>query len=201
MQRRTGIGVVSVSAAAVVAAAITYAAPAAPRSPGESHILDSTYSCRVRAQHYVDFDLSITVKPQPDQVEPAQARIDTVPKTITLGGTEFNVPQILFQSVKNSLKVDQTNCRRSSRKVAVKPAGLPAFETVTPRYLGEIQARCATVKRVLVRFRIQMKNHTPQQALIAVRNDDAKMKKLAFFNWKPHKISSHLAKSCVSLSG
>src|SRR5262249_51795804 len=106
-----------------------------------------------------------------------------------------------FQAVKNSLRVDQAICRRSSRKVALKPAGLPAFETVTPTFVGDIQARCATTKRVLVRFRITMKSHTPQRALIAVRDDGATLRKLAFFNWKPRRIASWLAKGCVSLSG
>ncbi|HKD95564.1 MAG TPA: hypothetical protein VKB43_12735 [Gaiellaceae bacterium] len=200
MQRRSGIWVVSGIAAAVVVTASAYAAPA-PRTPIETHVLDSTYSCQVRPERYVDLDASVTIKPEPGQVEPAQARVTTLPKTIQRNGVDYNLPQILFQNVKNSLEVDNSTCRRSSRKVSLKAAGLPPYETVTPTFVGEIQARCTSTKRVLVRFRIALKNHTPQQALIAVRNDDAKGRRLAFLNWRPRKISSRLAKSCVSLSG
>jgi hypothetical protein len=201
MQRRSGIGAVGVAAAAVVVTASAYGASAAPRSGGASHVLDSTYSCLVRPERYVDLDASVTIKPEPGRIEPAQARVTTVPKTMQSQGVDYNVPQILFQAAKNSVRVDQGICRRSSRKVALVPSGLPAFETVTPSFVGDVQARCTTTKRVLVRFRIAMKNHTPQRALIAVRDDNAKLRKLAFFNWKPGRIASWLARSCVSLSG
>jgi hypothetical protein len=174
MQRGSAAGSVGVIAVALTAS--VHGASATPRSGGKPHILDSTYSCQVRPEHYVDLDASVTIKPQPGQIEP-------------------------FQAVKNSLRVDEAICRRSSRGVALKSAGLPAFETVTPSFVGDVQARCATTKRVLVRFRISMKNHTQQRALIAVRDDDAELRKLPFFNWKPRRIASWLAKSCVSLSG
>jgi hypothetical protein len=197
MRRRSGI-VIAVSA---VAAASAYATPAASTRPrAGSRVFDSTYSCRVRAQRYVDLAASVTLKLESGQ-EPAQARVTTVPKTIERNGLNYNVPQILFQAVKNSLAVDRANCRRSSRKVALRAAGLPHYQTVTRTVGGEVQVRCSAAKRVLVHLRIEMQNGTPQQALIAVRNTDLKRRKLAFFNWKPRKIASYVANRCVSLSG
>jgi hypothetical protein len=72
--------------------------------------------------------------------------------------------------------------------------------TATTSYLGSVNGRCVTTKRALVRFRITMRNGKPEKALVAVRNDDAKSKPIAFYRWSPRKISGHLGKTCVSTS-
>jgi hypothetical protein len=200
MRRSSRIGVVSAIAVAAVAAASAYAAPAGSTRPrAGSQVVDSTYSCRVRPQRYVDLDTSVGLQKNGFQ-EPGQMRVTSVQKAIQRNGVKYNVPQIFFQAVKNSLKVDKAICRRSPRKIPLKPAGLPLYQTVTPTYFGEVQARCTTSKRVLVHLRIRMTLGTPQQALVAVRNDDAKTRKIAFFKWTPEKIASYLGKSCVQLN-
>jgi hypothetical protein len=200
MRRSSRIGVVGVVAVAAVAAASAYAAPAGSTRPrAASHVFDRTYSCRVRPQGYVDLDTSVGLTKNGTQ-EPAQSRVTTVQKAIVRNGIKYNVPQILFQAVKNSLKVDGRICTRSSRKVPLRP-GLHLYETVTLNYFGEVDARCTTTKRVLVHLRIQMKSGAPQQALIAVRDDEAKPRKIAFFNWRPQRIAAYLGKSCIDLAG
>jgi hypothetical protein len=111
------------------------------------------------------------------------------------------VPQLFFQAAKDSLKVDRSTCRRSSRRVVLKPSGLPIPpETATTTYLGSVDGRCVTTKRALVRFRITLNNGKPEKALVAVRNDDFKSKPIVFYRWSPRKIGGYLGKTCVSTS-
>ena len=107
--------------------------------------------------------------------------------------------QIVFKDVKNSLKVDKLICRPSSRRVALKPAGLAPYQTVTPHFMGYLNGYCPThVKRVLVHFRVTITADTPERALFAVRKDSARARPLAFFKWSPAKITGYLAKSCTT---
>ena len=107
--------------------------------------------------------------------------------------------QVVFKDVKNSLKVNKSVCRPSSRRVALKPAGLTLSQTVTTHFIGHLNGKCPTrVKRVLVHFRITMNGGTPQQALFAVRKGDARGRPLAFFKWSPDEIAGYLAKSCTT---
>jgi len=107
--------------------------------------------------------------------------------------------QVVFKDVKNSLRVDKSVCRPSSRRVALKPSGLAKDQTVTPSYAGHSSGKCPThAKRVLVHFRIAMTGGAPERALLAVRQDRAKGRPLAFFNWSPRKVTDYLAKSCTT---
>ncbi|MFI5039417.1 MAG: hypothetical protein ACHQCG_05705 [Solirubrobacterales bacterium] len=119
----------------------------------------------------------------------------TVHKTKPVGGLMAVVAQVEFESAKSSLQVDTSLCRRSSRHIGLRPAGLPLYETVTPKIVGHVNERCATPRRVLVRFRIAIEHGTPQQALFAVRRGDAKQRSLEFIKWGPRKITAYVGKS------
>jgi hypothetical protein len=85
------------------------------------------------------------------------------------------------------------------QQIPLRPKGLPGPPTVaTPSIFGHVNDRCVTSARVLFRLRLSSKNHVPTHALLAVRNDDAKRKPIAFYNWTARKVSGYAAKSCVS---
>jgi hypothetical protein len=194
MQRFRGVGVVTVISAIAVTAVVS--AHAAPTS-----VVDRTYTCKVRPQHYIDLNTSVTLPPTQDAPRrPANLNLFTVQKTFKQNGYDFNLPQIFFQAAKtNSFKIDKPTCRASSRKVVLKPSGLPSHpETVTPQYLGLFDQRCVTAKRVLVHLRITVSGGVPVSALVAVRNDNEHRRPVEFINWKPRKIKGYFGKSCVS---
>ena len=180
---------------ALVVTASAFAASATPAS-----VLDRTYSCRVRPEHYVDVNTSVTLPPEQGYPRPAQLWLDTVHKTQLIGGLHAVVAQVRFEAAKNSLSVDKSLCRSSSREVALDPARIPLYATATPDRFGQIDARCATSKRVLVRFRIRLTAGKPVRALFAIRNDSAKRKPVEFVRWSPTKITGYLGKSCTDTS-
>jgi hypothetical protein len=192
MQASLGrISIVAVTAA-VAAAASAFAPPAgATRAHAGAQVVDKTYSCR-SAPHPVFFYGAQVRLPPGGQVAagPAMATVTTA---------NDHAFQVVFKDVKNSLKVDKSVCRPSSRRVALKPAGLALDQTVTRNLGGQMSGKCPThAKRVLVHFRVSMTAGTPKQALLAVRNDSAKGRQLAFFKWSPRKISGYLAQSCTT---
>jgi hypothetical protein len=191
--------VTAVLALALVATAGAFATPAVSARAGEvAHIVDRTYTCRVRPERYVDINTNVAL-PAAGSGHPtlAQVWLDTVHKTAPVGGILAVVPQVEFETTKNSLRVDTSLCRHSSRRIALKPAGLPLYETATPTVFGHVDERCATPKRVLVRFRIEMQHAAPRQALFAVRNGDAKGRPVEFIKWRPRKVSAYAGKSCT----
>src|SRR5262249_20256612 len=188
-------------ALAVVATAGAYAAPAiSARGGGVTHVVDRTYICHVRPEHYVDINASVALPPDPSG-HPilAQMWLDTVHKTAPVGGLMAVVPQVEFEGRKNSLQVDKSLCHPSSRHIALKPAGLPLYETATPHVFGHVDERCATATRVLVHFRIQLDHGAPQQALFAVRDADAKSRPIEFINWQPRTITTFVGKHCTDM--
>jgi len=188
-------------ALAAVATVGAYAAPAiSARAGGVTHVVDRTYICHVRPEHYVDINASVALPPDPSgRPILAQMWLDTVHKTAPVGGLMAVVPQVEFEGRKNSLQVDKSLCHPSSRHIALKPAGLPLYETATPHVFGHVDQRCVTAKRVLVRFRIEMKRGVPQQALFAVHNGDAKSRSVEFINWHPRKITTYVGKHCTDM--
>lgn len=186
-------GRVVIAAAVVVAAAASaYAAPAgATRARAGAQVVDKTYSCRVWRQHPFFFGTQVRLPPGAGGgAQPALASVTTA---------HDHAYQVVFKDVKNSLRVDRPVCRPSSRRVALKPAGLALFQTVTPQFVGHISGKCPThVERVLVHFRIAMTKGTPERALFAVRKDDTRGRPIAFFRWSPSKITGYLANSCTT---
>jgi hypothetical protein len=188
------VGVVTAISAIAVTAAVS--AQAAPTS-----VVDRTYSCKVRPQHYIDLNTSVTLPPTQDAPQrPANLNLFTVKKTFKKNGFNFNLPQVFFRAAKGSnLKIDTPTCRRSSRKAVLRPTGLPSHaETVTPQYLGFFAERCVTAKRVLVHLRITLSGGVPVSALAAVRNDNETRLPVEFINWKPRNIKGYFSKRCVS---
>jgi hypothetical protein len=186
------------AAVAGVVAAVA-ATMAADVGAAPTNVLDKTYSCRVRAQRYVDLAASVTLPPVQNLPQPATVGITTVKKGIERNGSTYYVPNVFFQAGKRSLRIDRSVCRRSSRRAALKPTGLPTPpETATPSFLGRVDGRCASAKRVLVHLRLTLQNGKPEKALFALRNDDRKRKPLAFYRWSPRKVTGYLGQSCVS---
>ena len=182
-------------ATAAVAAAVGASAYAAPASVTMVHaggqVVDRTYSCR-NAPHRVFFFGTQVRLPPGGQVAagPAMASVTTAAN---------HAFQVVFKDVKNSLRVDRSVCRPSLRRVALKPSGLARDQTVTPSYAGHSSGKCPThTKRLLVRFRIAMSRGTPERAVLAVRQDRAKGRPLAFLNWSPRKITDYVAESCTT---
>ena len=195
MQYRRGVWIGAVVAASAVTAAVS-----AHAAPTGSDVVDGSYSCLVRAQRYIDVHTSVTLPPSQNQPRPATLSLFTVEKTIKRNGFDFNVPQVFFQAAKNSLKLDRLTCVRSARRIALKPTGLPhSAQTVTPTYLGSLDQRCVTTKRVLLHLRITMQSGTPTSALVAVRDDTKTRRAVEFLNWKPRRIRGYFSKSCVSI--
>lgn len=195
MQYQRGVWIV----AAVSAVAVT-AAVGAHAEPARSEVLNGSYTCLVRAQRYIDVHASVTLPPFQSRPRPATLSLFTLEKTIKRNGFDFNVPQVFFQAAKNSLKIDRLTCVRSSRRITLKPNGLPAgAQTVTPTYLGSLDQRCVTTKRVLLHLRITTQSGSPTSALVAIRDDTKKRRAVEFLNWKPRKIKGYFSKSCVSI--
>lgn len=57
--------------------------------------------------------------------------------------------------------------------------------------------RCGAAARVLVRLQFRTTNGVPSHALFAVRNDNAKRRPIAFYNWSADKVSIDTANNCT----
>jgi hypothetical protein len=192
-----GVGVVVLFV--VVTVTVVTNVGAAPASSAK--VVDRTYSCRVRLARYIDLETSVTLPPENGRPRPGQVRVTTVKKGIQRNGMTFYVPQVFFEEKTDSLDVDRAACRRSSRRVPLKSAGLPTpGETATPTHTGSVNGRCSTAKRVLVHLKLTMTNGKPEKALFAIRNDKAKSKPVAFYRWSPSKIVGYLGNTCVETS-
>ncbi len=201
MWDRRGICIVGLVAAALGAAALgAHASSAAP--PGAAagaSTLDKTYSCRVRKQHFVDLYASVTLPPAANRPQPGILDVTTGARVTQQNGAVVEVAQVSLQATKNSLRIDPKSCRRVKHRIPLKPKGLPGPPiTVTPSLFGRDSERCGTAARVLIRLRVQSTDHTPSHALLAIRNDNAKKRPIAFYSWSPRKVTAYTADNCVS---
>jgi hypothetical protein len=188
-------------AVVVVAVTVTVVSNVGAAPASSTRVVDRTYSCKVRPARYIDLESSVTLPPENGQPRPGQVRVTTVKKGIQRNGITFYVPQVFFEEKKDSLDVDRSTCRRSSRRVPLKTTGLPTpGETATPTHTGSVNGRCSTTKRVLVHLKVTMTNGKPEKALLAVRNDNEKSKPIVFYRWSPSKIVGYLGNSCVETS-
>ena len=179
-----------VAGAAAAAAAGACAAPAgATRAHAGTQVVDRTYSCR--SAPHPDFIFGAQVRLPPG------GQVAAGPAMATVTTANDHAFQVVFKDVKNSLRVDKSPCRTSSRRIALRPAGLPLYETVTSHHLGHVNARCAAAKRVLVRFRITMTGGKPERALFAVRNDALKGRQVEFLKWSASTITAYLSNGCT----
>jgi hypothetical protein len=188
-------------AVVVVAVTLTVVANVGAAPASSTRVVDRTYSCKVRPARYIDLETSVTLPPENGRPRPGQVRVTTVKKGIERNGMTFYVPQVFFEEKKESLDVDRATCRRSSRRVPLKSAGLPTpGETATPTHTGSVNGRCSTAKRVLVHLKLTLTNGKPEKALLAVHNDNEKSKPIVFYRWSPSKIVGYLGNSCVETS-
>jgi hypothetical protein len=203
MRRRRGIWLVGLPAAALGAAAVgVHAGSAAPaRVTTGVRTIDKTYSCRVRRQHYVDLAASVTLPPVDNQPQPGVLVVTTAQKTIKKNNAVVTVAQVSLTAAKNSLRIDQSVCRRVKQQIPLKPKGLAGPPTTaTPTFGEPDNERCTTTARVLVRLRVKTRAHTPTHALLAIRNDNARRQPIAFYDWSPRKFTVYSGKTCASPS-
>lgn len=201
MRRRRGVWILALLLAAASATAVrVHASSAAPARAGGRASVDATYSCLVRRQHYVDVVATATLPPVNGQPRPGFLSVTTTTKTITRNGVTSTLTQVGLSSTKNSLRVDTSSCRRVRRQIPLTAKGLPGPPTeATSSFRGFINRRCTTpAARVLVRLQLRTNAGTPTHALLAIRNDDAKSKPIALYNWTPHRLSAYTGRSCVS---
>ena len=152
-----------------------------------------------RRQHYIDLYGSVNLPPVDNQARPGQLVLTTGVRTSSQNGTVVTVAQVSLAAKKNSLRIDNSSCRRLKRQIPLKPKGLRGPITATATLRGSDSERCTTTARVLVRLRLQTANHTPTHALLVIRNDNARSRPIAFHNWSPSKLTSYTGKPCVSL--
>jgi hypothetical protein len=201
VRRRHGIWVVGLLTAAVGAAALgVHAGSAAPtRASSGAATLDKTFSCRVRSQHFVDLYTSATLPPANNKPQPGGLFLTTGVKTIVKNNTTVTVAQVSLQAKQNSLRIDTGACHRVKKQIPLKPKGLPTPPVaVTPTLRGYDNEQCDTTGRVLVRLQLKSTNHIPTHALMAVRNENAKSRPIAFYNWSANKVTVYLGKTCVT---
>ena len=203
MRHRRGIWILGLLAAALGAAAVgVHASSAAPtRAASPASTLDKTFSCRVRRQHFVNLSASATLPPVNGQRQPGGLYVTTVQKTHEQNGATVTLTQVSLSARKNSLRIDTAICRRVKHQIPLKPKGLAGpLVTLTPHHQGFDNEQCGTAARVLVRLRLTITAGTPTHALLAVRNDNAKKRPIAFYNWSPDKVNVYTGNSCTSSS-
>lgn len=204
MGRRRGIWIVGLLAAVLGGAAVgAHASSAAPtRSATGAATLDKTFSCRVRKQHFINLNASVTLPPLQNQPQPGVLSVTTVQKTLKQnGGVVVTVSQLGFSARKNSLRIDTSTCSRVKQQIPLKSKGLSGPPiTVTPKLFGHDFEQCDTAGRVLVRLRLKTTAGVPTHALVAIRNANTKHRPIAFYNWSPSKFSVYIANSCTSPS-
>ena len=200
MRRRHGISLAGLLAAALGAALLgVHASSAAPaRETTGASILDKTFSCRVRSQHFVNLTASSNIPSTNGQKQqPGGLYLTTVQKTREQNGATVTLTQVSLSARKNSLRIDTHACSRVKHQIPLRPKGLSGPVTVTPHHQGFDNEQCGTADRVLVRLRLTSTAGTPTHALLAVRNDNAKKRPIAFYNWSPDKVSIYAANSCT----
>jgi hypothetical protein len=201
MRRRSAIWIAGLLGAALGAAAVgTHASSAAPTGPiTHASTFDKTFSCRVRRQHFVNLAASATLPPVNGQRQPGGLYLTTVQKTRQQNGATVILTQVSLSNRKDSLRIDLATCRRVKHQIPLKPKGLSGPPiTVTPHHQGFDNERCGAADRVLVRLQFKTTNGVPSHALFAVRNDNAKKRPIAFYNWSPDKVSIYTANNCVA---
>jgi hypothetical protein len=143
---------------------------------------------------------SVTLPPANDKPQPGLLVLTTGAKTVVKNGVTTTVSQLGLSATKKSLKVDKSSCLRVKHQIPLKPKGLPTPpRTATPDLFGHVNLQCRTTARVLVRLQLTTTAGLPTHALLAVRDDNAKKRPLAFYNWTPGKVRAYSAPACNNL--
>jgi len=202
MRRRHGIWIVGLLAAALGAGAVgVHTSSAAPKGPiTQASTFDKTFSCRVRRAHFVNLSASSNIASTNGQSQPGGLYLTTVTKSRQQNGVTVTLTQVSLSARKNSLRIDTSVCTRVKHQIPLNPKGLSGPVTVTPHHQGFDNEQCGTAARVLVRLQLTSTANTPTHALLAVRNDNAKRRPIAFYNWSPDKVNVYTGNSCTSSS-
>jgi hypothetical protein len=201
MRGRHGTWIVGLLVAALGAAVVgVHASSAAPtRGNTAASTLDKTFSCRVRRQHFINLTATATAPPVNNQPQPGGVFVTTVNKTRKVNNALEILTQLGFSASKNSLRIDTSTCTHVKQQIPLKQKGLSGPITVTATQFGHDNEQCGTAGRVLVRLRVSSTNHTPTHALLAIRNQNASHKPIAFYNWAPNKVNVFIGGTCRSL--
>jgi hypothetical protein len=200
MRGRYGIWIVGLLAAALGAAAVgVHASSAAPTGPvTHASTFDKTFSCRVGA-HFVSLYASSNIPASNGQRQsPGGFNLTTIHKARQKNGATITPTQVSLSARKNSLRIDTHVCSRVKHRIPLKAKGLPSPPaTLTPHHQGFDNEFCDTAARVLVRLQFTTTGGVPSHALFAVRNDNAKRRPVAFYNWSPDKVTVYTANNCT----
>jgi hypothetical protein len=187
MRRALWIVPLLVTALGAAAAHASSAAPARATST-----TDVTYSCAVSSERHANLFASASKDPK----HPAILSVTTGVKTKQENGATVTLSQLSVQAAKNGLIIDKSSCRHT-KQIPLKPKGLLGPPTtVTASLRGYDGERCDSAARVVFRLRLTTTGGIPSHALLAIRNDNAKSKAIAFYNWSPKKITEYTGTSC-----
>ena len=202
MRGRHYISIVGLLGAALGAAGLgVHASSAAPiRTGTAASTLDKTFSCRVRQERFINLSAATTAPPVNNLPQPGGLFLTTVAKTRKVNNIVETLTQVSLQASKNSLRIDTKTCSPVKQQIPLKPKGVSGPITVTPSQFGHDNEQCGTASRVLVRLQVKSTNHTPSHALLAIRNQNASHRAIAFYNWTSHKVNVYIGGTCHSLS-
>lgn len=198
--RRRRLWLVGLLPAALGAAVVgVHSSSAAPSRPAAgSSTTDVTYSCRVRSERFVDLYASITIPPINNKPQPGLLVLTTGAKVVTRNGATVTVSQVGLSANKNSLRIDKQSCPRVKQRIRLSRKGLPGpTATATPSFPRDDSEECNTAARVLVRLRLETTDGAPTHVLLAVRNENARHKPIAFYDWSPRTFRAYTSRRCT----
>jgi hypothetical protein len=201
VRRYLAVGAVAiVVVAAGVTARATSAAPAraaGARSAAGATTTDVTYSCHVRADHYVDVYATNTYTGNRGKVD-----LSTLGQTSLSNGIFHHNTQATFEDGRKGFRVKKSACKRVSTRVPLTSKGIGGYtQTSTPSKQGHVYPRCTTkLTTVLVRFQLELTNGVPTHGIIALRDPKGKGVPLTLVDWRPKEITARVGSRCVELT-
>ncbi len=186
---------------AVTAAAVgfcAHATSAAPLSPTTT--LDVTYSCRVQKAKVADISASARSPKDVNPSAPGELSFDTGIERKTVGGTTTTKAQASVVPRQHGVTIDKKNCQKLKTQISLSTKKLPVFVSATPSFRGYTSQVCDTTStRVIFRLQVHMTGGKPTDAVLALRNADAKRKPIALVSWRPKKVVAHFSRACTAL--
>jgi hypothetical protein len=201
--RLTAIAAAAVAISVVAAASVLGAQTLRSSATGKTTVVDRTIACRVAPTHAVYVSGSVDIHASADHNNPARfypgvASVTTWPRYATPNDPRSAIlGQFTLNGSEKGITVDPLRCRTSRNSVALLPAGLPSNGTDTASFLGGIQRVCDGAGRVLVHYRVTEVDGVPQQAHVAVRDDNRRAKPLAYIDWTTKRVTTYTPAACL----
>jgi hypothetical protein len=201
--RLTSMAAAAVAISAVAAASVLAAQTRHSSATGKTTVVDRTISCQVAPTHAVYVAASVDIHASPDHNNPARffpalVGVTTWPRYATPNDPRSAIlGQLALNGSEKGITVDPLRCRTSRNSVALLPAGLPSNGTDTASFLGGVQRVCDGAGRVLVHYRVTEVDGVPQQAHVAVRDDDRRAKPLAYIDWTTKRVTTYTPAACL----